>query len=141
MENFWWSLPTWLTACLKPLTKTTKKWSFTCYKGSKDWYFNLPLLLTFKESLTGGTEKCLDWWYEEMTGFKPQADCKMKLELSKYPMPGCSTKLTFMFNEGCDGSSFYKDAKSQMMCWLCPYLPYLMDGKPDTLYLNLQPLM
>ena len=57
----WWSYPKWMTGLLKPLTKLKKEWTMPCYKGKgKDWMMDIPMLLTWKELLTGGTETDLD---------------------------------------------------------------------------------
>jgi len=73
----WWALPEWVKAIIKPKKKT---WTFPVYKSEgKDWYMNIPSLLTFKELLTGGTEECLDWWYKEQSGKDPVPGSKFKM--------------------------------------------------------------
>ena len=111
------------------------------YKSTdnKDWYMDIPMLMTWKESLTGGTETCLDWWYEKLSGEKPTPDSKMKLTLSKYPMEGCTTELDYIGDDKYwSQSSWYEDKTSGSSCWLCPYLPWLMDGKPKKMYVTME---
>lgn len=138
----WWSLPKWLTDMIKPLTKTKKEWSMPLYKlpGSSDWYMDIPMLLTWKEALTGGTETCLNWWYEKLTGKKPDTDSKMTCILSKYPIDGATTTLKLLGDDDAwTEASYYLDETSDMTIWLCPYLPWLMDGKPDKMWMIIKP--
>ena len=50
LTNFWWALPSWLTDMVQP--KNKQQITFTAYKAEDGkWFFNKPLLLTWKESL------------------------------------------------------------------------------------------
>ena len=144
ITNFWGSLPEWVKAIIKPITKTKKSWKMPVYKGDKDWYMNIPILMTWKESLTGGTEKCLDWWYKEKTGKDPiPGESKFTLTLSKTHSGDVDTILKMEPKEfyscwtGGD-DSYYYDPISKITCWLCPYLPWLMDGTPKYLYIKME---
>lgn len=135
----WWLLPKAATKLLKPLTKLTDKYSLTLYKceGEGDWYFDVPYLLTWKESLCGGTEKVLDTWFEKLSGSTPTSSSKLKCLLSPKPLKGYTTKLTYYGNDKCwSESSYYLDETTDLLCWFCPYLPWLFDGKPKELYVK-----
>ena len=142
MTCSWWSLPKWIQDLIQPLTKTKKSWTMPLYKDgtNTDWYMDIPMLLTWKETLTGGTEKCLDWWYQKLTGNKPDSNSKMTITLSQYPLENPTTCLTLQGDDELwKESSYYLDTKSQMICWLCPYLPWLMGGKPKQMWLTIIP--
>ena len=144
LTNTWWALPSWIQAAIKPLTKMKSSWTMPCYKSEgKDWKMNIPMLLTWGETLTGGTEKALDWWYESLSGEKPEAGSTIKLTLSKTPTPSYTTKLilepTEMHSCWTDGDdSYWWEPISKTTCWLCPYLPWLMGGIPKKLYVTME---
>ena len=137
----WWALPEWAKDALKPLTLTKKEWGMPVYKleGDNNWYMDVPMLLTWKEALCMGTERCLDEWYEKLSSEKPTKASKMYLTLSKYPMKDATTTLEY---QGDDASwpeaSYYLDTGTNMLAWLCPYLPWLMNGKPEKMWLTLK---
>ena len=141
ITNSWWSLPEWVKAAIKP-NKTT--WTFPAYKGDgKNWYMDIPSLLTWKESLTGGTEECLDWWYEKMTGKKPVPGSKFTMTLSDKASVGYTTHLhhepTEMHSCWTGGEdTYWWEPISKTTCWLCPYLPWLMGGVPKKMYVTLE---
>ena len=138
----WWALPEWVKSIIKP--KHKKTWTFPVYKSEgKDWYMDIPSLLTFKELLTGGTEECLDWWYKEQSGKDPVPGSKFKMTLSDKPTPSYTTKIihepTEMYSAWVDGDdSYWWDPVSKKTIWLCPYLPWLMGGIPDKMYVSLE---
>ena len=140
--NTWWALPKPLQNMLQKLTKGKKTWTTTLYKmySGGDWYLTLPLLLTYNESLTGGTEKTLDLLYEKLTGKKPSDDSKLLTTLSSNPLANANCTLTYQGDDELwPESSYYLCEETQTLCWLCPYLQWLMGEKPKTLYLELSP--
>jgi hypothetical protein len=141
--NTWWGLPKPMQNMLQKLTKGKKSWTTTLYKmqGSNDWYLSLPLLLTYNESLTGGTEETLDLMYEKLTGKQPTSTSKLLSTWSMEPMEGCNCTLTYQYDDPLwPESSYYLCENTWTMCWLCPYLQWLMGEKPKTLYLKLTPV-
>ena len=140
--NTWWALPKPLQNMLQKLTKGKKTWTTTLYKmySEGDWYLTLPLLLTYNESLTGGTEKTLDLLYEKLTGKKPSDDSKLLTTWSSNPLANANCTLTYQGDDALwPESSYYLCEETQTLCWLCPYLQWLMGEKPKTLYLELSP--
>jgi hypothetical protein len=140
--NTWWGLPKPMQDMLQKLTKGKKTWTTTLYKmySGGDWYLSLPLLLTYNESLTGGTEKTLDKVYEQLTGKTPSDDSKMLTTWSSNPLPNGNCTLTYQGDDELwPESSYYLCEETQTLCWLCPYLQWLMGEKPKTLYLELKP--
>lgn len=140
--NTWWGLPKPLQDLLQKLTKGKKQWTTELYKmqDSNDWYLSLPLLLTYNESLTGGTEKCLDTLYEQLSGNKPTPSSKLLTTWSSQPLEGSNCTLTYQGDDDLwPESSYYLCEETQQLCWLCPYLQWLMGEKPKKLYLKLTP--
>jgi hypothetical protein len=140
--NTWWGLPEPLKNQLQQLTKNKKTWKTKLYKmeGSEDWYLSLPLLLTYNESLTGGTELTLNKMYKQLTGNYPNKDSKLMTTWSSEPLEEGNCTLTYQGDDDLwPESSYYLCEETQTLCWLCPYLQWLMGEKPKKLYLKLEP--
>jgi hypothetical protein len=142
LTNTWWSLPKSLQNQLQKLTKGKTKWTTTLYKmqDNQDWYLSLPQLMTYNESLTYGTEKTLDLMYTKLTGEQPTSNSKLLSTWSSEPLPDGNCTLTYQGDDDLDKeSSYYLCEETQTLCWLCPYLQWLMGEKPQKLYLKLTP--
>ena len=140
--NTWWGLPKPLQDMLQKLTQGKKTWTTTLYKmsGNGDWYLSLPQLLTYNESLTNGTELTLDKLYEQLTGNQPTGKSKLLSTWSSEPMEGCNCTLTYQGDDNLwPESTYYLCEETQTLCWLCPYLQWLMGEKPKKLYMKLEP--
>jgi hypothetical protein len=144
----WWYLPKEIQNSLKKLTGS-KTWKLTIYKNSDGtWGFNIPYLLTFNEKFINGTEKDLDYWYEELSGIQPDDNSKMSLWISSNEISDPTTTIQFIgdddfesfFNKdlkSMDKPSYYLDQKSGYTIWLCQYLQFLFQEKPQKMYLKL----
>lgn len=144
----WWKLPTSVQETLKKLTGS-KQWTFIVYKNSDDtWGFDIPYLLTFNEKFINGTEKDFDYWYEQLSGIKPDLKSKMYLTVSSKEIEDPTTTCTFIgdddfeefFKKGIpsiEKPSYYLDNKSGYTIWLCQYLQFLFWEKPEKLYLKM----
>lgn len=140
--NTWWGLPKPMQDMLQKLTMGKKTWTTKLYKMeySNDWYLSLPLLLTYNESLTGGTEKTLDLLYEKLSGKYPNSNSKLLATWSSEPLEGSNCTLKYQGDDELwPESSYYLCEETQTLCWLCPYLQWLMGEKPKYLYLKLEP--
>lgn len=111
---------------------------------SGTWYFDLPEYGIYNELLVGGTELALDWHYLDLTD--KQYDqyaldgAELLMVVSSNPIEDCTTTLNLMcFDADDTQSAFYKDAKSNNTCWLCPMLSYMFKEVPGTLYVDLFP--
>jgi hypothetical protein len=130
----------------------SKTWQLTLYKNSDDtWGFNIPYLLTFNEKFINGTEKCLDYWFETLIGYTPVIGSKMSLFISSQEITDPTTTIQFIgdddfesfFNSDLkpiDKPSYYLDQKSGYTIWLCQYLQFLFQEKPQKMYLKLVPI-
>lgn len=143
MSNSWWSLPDSIQNKIKSLVPDKNEWSLTCTKkDSGDWVFSIPQFLTFNESLTGGTELIIDYYYEQVVGSVSQTGDKVKLVVSKYDMQGEQT-LSLSWTDSdplWTESNNYVDPSTGMVSWLCPYLQVLMKEVPSKLYVKVIPV-
>ena len=136
----WWGLPTSLQDELQKSFTGQQTFELEPYKNPDGtWGFDMPELLTLNEKLLGGTELCLDYYWQKLTGTQPKTGDKMEMKLSSLPFDGYDGFLTFQGDDDLDpGSSYYLDNESQLLCWLCPFLPWLFGNKPQTLYFSLK---
>lgn len=139
----WWGLPTEIQEKLKKtFCEGKNSWELQPYKNPDgSWGFDLPMLLTINEKLIGGTDLCMDYYWEEITGTKPQTGDKLKMTCSSKPIEDQNLILEYQGDDFFDpDSSYYLDPKSGITCWLCPYLTFLFGDKPSSLYIKLTKL-
>jgi hypothetical protein len=144
----WWMLPSSVQQWLKQFTGN-HSWKLLVYKNSDDtWGFDLPYLLTFNEKFVNGTEKCFDWWYEQLSGKSPDVSSKLEVVVSSKELPNPTTTLTFVGDDdfekfftsdlkSSDLPSYYLDQGSGHCVWLCQYLQFLFQEKPQKLYMTM----
>ena len=116
----WWKLPKSLTNLVKPSGKTTLK--FTAYKTEGNWYFDKPELLTWKELLV----------FTEAMDELAEGASKLKMVLSSTPIEGAH-KAWYYQDDPFDVSASHYYWGDHLI-WLCGWLPWYFDGKPETLY-------
>ena len=105
------------------------------------WYFDFPSLKTYGELLLGGTEKILDYYYQDLTGAIPDADSYMVTTVSTEPLEVAHAVLIKVANDAGDqGGATYKDAMNGMQGWLCGWVRVPWSEPPETIYVHLQPL-
>ena len=124
LTNLWWSLPPQLTKLIQPKGKTSI--TFKAYKEGEQWYFNAPLLLTWKESLM--MPKQLD----EMA----EGAQSLWLKASIYKEEGATLKIWYEGDDTWDQTaSIYIDPAGQTI-WLCGWLPWYFGYKPENLWIS-----
>lgn len=149
----WWSLPKSTVQQLLQYTGKTS-WTLSVYKNSDGtWGFDIPELLTKNEKFINGTEKVLDQWYLYTYGTEGQWDEndqpipgeKLTVTISSEFIPNSTTTLLYWeddntFSKKGEGSldkpSYYFDTKIGLKLWLCQYLQFLFQSKPETLWVN-----
>lgn len=149
MSCSWWSLPTAIQKEMQALIPDDKtSWTWTCYKNSDEtWGFDIPYLLTFNEKFMNGTEKCLDQWFEKLSGEPPEIGSKMEMTISSKELNDSTTTISFLGDDefwdyGKDPiemASYYLCDKTDMTLWLCQYLQFLFKEKPKKMWLQLEP--
>jgi hypothetical protein len=136
----WWSLPPELQKYIEDqLIPKQDSWTLECYKDKSGiWSFDLPEFLTFKESLCNGTEKDLDYWFEQLTGYQPLTGEMLLLEISKKPLNDYTTTCSWLSEDiFWTESNYYIDDLSGKKLWLCPYLQSLFKEIPSTLWFKI----
>ena len=108
------------------------------------WSFSLPEYETYDELLCGGTEKAIDWHYENLTRIKPVPGSRMVVNLyngDKMTAGSFHTVLEYVRPDYViDDSNYYIDVESLIVCWFCPYLLALLKSAPQTIYLHFEPV-
>jgi hypothetical protein len=144
----WWMLPKGVQQWLKQFTGN-HSWKLLVYKNPDDtWGFDLPFLLTFNEKFVNGTEKDFDWWYEQLSGNPPDLSSKLEVVVSSKELPDPTTVVEYIGDDDFDSfwnkdlqsidkASYYLDQQSGYTIWLCQYLQFLFQEKPQKLYLKL----
>jgi hypothetical protein len=142
MMNVWWSLPTNIQDKVKQLVPDKDVWTLNMSKvDSGVWVFSLPQFLTFNESMCNGTEKVMDYWFEQLVGHTPVTGSKMKVTISKVQPTSFTTKIIHLFEDPMwPESNIYYDKGSEMDVWLCPYLQVLFKSVPESLWITFQPI-
>jgi hypothetical protein len=141
-------LPKGVQEGLKKFTGS-KSWTLLVYKNPDGtWGFDLPYLLTFNEKFVNGTEQDFDWWYEQLSGNKPNLSSKLYVTVSSQEVENPTTTLEFVGDDDFelffdktkksqDLPSYYLDQGSGYCVWLCQYLQFLFQEKPSKLYLKM----
>ena len=143
----WWGLPKSVQELLKKFTGS-KSWTLLVYKNPDGtWGFDLPYLLTFNEKFVNGTEGDFDFWYEELSGHKPDLSSKLYVTVSSTELDDPTTVLDFLGDDDfelffeskkpMELPSYYLDVNSGHTVWLCQYLQFLFQEKPKKLYLKM----
>jgi hypothetical protein len=143
LMNSWWSLPTSMQDVVKGIVPNKDTWTLNCSKDKSGvWVFSLPQFLTFNESLCNGTEKVLDYWYEQLVGHCPVIGDKLTVTVSKVKQPKYTTKIVWLYSDpNWPDSNIYFDNGSGMDVWLCPYVQVLFKQVPESLWLTLEPVL
>lgn len=122
LSNLWWSVPKWMTNLVKPTNPTSL--TIHPYKKDGSWYFNSPLLLTWKESLV----------FTEVLDELADGETSMSLSISTEPTDGALS----IWYEGDDAwdqtASIYVYGTKTV--WLCGWLLWFFGCKPSTLYVT-----
>jgi hypothetical protein len=138
MLNVWWGLPTKVQNMVKSMVPDQDSWTLQMKKDSSGvWVFSLPQFMTFNESMCNGTEKVMDYWFEQKTGYVPVTGSTMDVTVSKKNPMGSpfDTKLSWMYEDPYwSGSNYYLDTMSGMDVWLCPYVQVLFKGVPESMW-------
>ena len=142
MLNSWWGLSPVIQKQVKKLVPNKDSWSLNMTKDpSGVWTFSLPQFLTFKESMCNGTEKVMDYWFEQKIKYQPVIGSKMTVTVSKVEPSTSDTKLIFLYEDPLwIESSIYLDKGSGMDVWLCPYLQVLFKEVPESLWIQCDPI-
>ena len=127
----------------------SKSWTLLVYKNPDGtWGFDLPYLLTFNEKFVNGTEGDFDFWYEQLSGNKPDLSSQLYVTVSSKELDDPTTVLEFQGDDDFDSffekdlksldkASYYLDTVSGYTVWLCQYLQFLFQEKPNKLYLKM----
>ncbi len=140
----WWTLPESYQKFIEDnIIPKQDTWTLECFKSEQDgiWHFDLPEFLTFKESLCNGTEKCLDYWFETLTGgYTPIKGEQITLTISDKKFDGYTTIISHSHGdeEWDNEANYYIDNSSGIQLWLCPYLQSLFKSLPKTLWLKFE---
>lgn len=136
--NTWWDLSKASQALIAKAVPTKNTWTLIIKRHSnQEWIFSLPQFLTFNETLCGGTEHAIDYWYTEITGENPEVGDRLSMTVTTDRPDGFTTALTL--KEECPqyaSSHFYFDTISDYTIWLCPYLQVLFKSVPKTLWVT-----
>ena len=141
LNNFWWALPETVHTYVKSIVPDKDTWTIHCKKfADETWKFSLPQFLTINESLCGGTEKVIDYWYKHLIHKDAVIGDKIKMTISSKPIKGHTCTLIYLHDDPCwPEASIYMDPKADMDAWLCPYLQVLFKGKPEKLWVLIEP--
>ena len=117
-------------------------WSLNLYKYGLNWATNFWSLQKFDEELLNGSEKCLDYWFTELTNSEPNWQSAMKATFTPKLLDGFTPTTTLTYLEPWQtnpNASWYLDEGCQMKWWLCPLWLDLWPDKtaPKTCYLYL----
>lgn len=107
-------------------------WSLRIYKLGDDWATNFWATCKFDEQLCNGSEKALDWHYQNLTGKSPDPNSSMTLTLTLEPLDGFKTSTMLILldeDENCPDAHFYSDTTSEIKWWLCPFWLDMWCGK------------
>ena len=141
MFNYW-SLPDSLKKLVASLVPIKDTWTLNLSKTNNEhWVFTIPLIKD--EALCGGTEKVIDFYYEQLVGTTPNHGDKITMTVSTNSTEDYTTKLTDPHPD-CDGYSYgtlYTDDSTDMNVWLCPVLEVMFgDPVPTKLYVTFKPV-
>jgi len=115
-------------------------WDFHIRRNdSGTWEFDEPSLKTYGELLLGGTEKVIDFHYQQQSEVIPDEWSSMDMTVSKLPLRHETTSLTYVEPDKIDPrASVYSDDRTGGRVWLCPWLTNIMfDPAPEKLYVHL----
>ena len=139
--NYWWNLShsqQHYYAELLYLTHSTTKWTWELTKHESGyWCFSAPDFGIINETLCGGTEKCIDTWYQTKTGNKPELGDTLTITVSSEKLNDFDTEWSWCH---CDpdwsASNVFLDSNTKQWVWLCPLLQVLFKKKPLNLWLK-----
>ena len=131
---------------LEPHTPFENPWECTpqdtyglfLYKIGPDWAFNMWKHGKIDELLTCGTEKALDYWYQQLSKEPANYQSEMFCTISTKPIPD-ATCILDLIGEHPDkqNSHDYMESISGEKCWLCEYGTQMGLGGAEHLYLKL----
>jgi hypothetical protein len=129
-------------AKLKRLVPVKDTWTLDCFFTDNiegDWAFHLPQFLTFNELLCNGTQEVISYYYEKLSGRKPDKSSRIKLTVSTKDSPDCTTRNLWLYEDPLwTGANYYIDQETKKDVWLCPYLPFLFGGAPQFLFITIK---
>ena len=104
-----------------------------------DWAFDHPHQDTVCELLCNGTELVLDRYFQDLTLIDPAVGSKLSVSIQLQPFANravTSRTIETRLHKlgGDDLGTLYKDSKTQMEAWLCPWLQGYFGFVPDVLY-------
>lgn len=92
--------------------------------------------------MLGGTELLLDHYYQELSGEPPTEGSYMVTTVSTEPLEEAHAVLTKVaVDGGTDGGATYQDFVTGKEGWLCAWTNVIWGEAPETIYVNLQPLL
>ena len=114
------------------------KYSWYLYKYGSDWAFNSWEYQKYDELLTCGTEKALDYWYQQLSKEPPNWNSEMYCTISTEPIEDATCILELLGEHpDKDNSHNYFEPISGENCWLCEFGTQLGLGGAQKLYLKL----
>ena len=104
------------------------------------WSFDLEDYGVKDEGLVGGTEKVIDYHYENLSHMFADENSQAELIISTSPTSDYTTVLYLMDEDpAMPNSHHYYDTTSELVCWLCPMLIHMYGQAPERLYVTVTP--
>ena len=104
------------------------------------WAFDLEDYGVKDEGLVGGTEKVIDYHYEQLCDLFADEHSQAELTISTTSTDSYTTMLVLIDEDpAMPNSHNYFDASSEMVCWLCPFLQHMFGYAPEHLYVTVTP--
>ena len=101
---------------------------FTTHKGENgNWYFHMPFLLTFYETL------CFPTVLNKLAN----GGTKLNVSVSTKPTPNSEVYTMLHHDEEEPGGSYWKTPDNELI-WLCGWLEWYFNGIPNKLYVNVK---
>ena len=139
MSTFW-SSPRILQKVIAFLLPTKDTWQLECRRHwDGPWVFDVAPFF-WDEPLVFGTELVVDHYFQELTGTAPVEGDQVLLTVSRKPIEGQTTELTFERPDagGYRGNT-YIDSGTGNECWLCGVNQVLFGEVPQTIHVKVQP--
>lgn len=138
LSSQWPGQPGWEGFCSPHQINKKSTYGWFIYKHGDDWAFCMPQHGKLDEQLTCGSELCLDYWYEQLTGKEPDHKSHMYLTMSTELIEDatCIWELIGEHPEK-EMSHDYWEPQSQKKCWLCFYGTQLGLGGAEKIYLKM----
>jgi hypothetical protein len=140
-EFHYWNYSEWLQKLIKDAIKAKDQWSLTCFYDEHCgyWKFHLAQFFIWNEGLLNGTEKAINWWYEQKADHSLQHGAKIKITASSKKMADADTFISYLADDTFDlSASEYLEAKSDTTIWLCGMNQMLFGEKAEYIWLKFE---